>query len=126
MQPNRSGSERGTVVEDARLWHVTVTVSGIPMEPLIVRAALQRLAEERPFLSSVRFSAECAEICYWEQAASMLDAASLALRLWNEHRESATLPSWDVIGLEVLERDLRASREERNGLAELAVASTPL
>jgi hypothetical protein len=113
------------VVEEARLWHVTVTVSGVPMEPLIVRAALQRLAEERPFLSSVRFSAERAEIAYWEQAASMLDAASLALRLWNEHRESATLPSWEVIGLEVLERDLRTSRDGHPGLVELAVAAQP-
>jgi hypothetical protein len=29
----------------------------------------------------------------------------LALRLWNEHRGSAGLPRWEVIGLEVLDRD---------------------
>ena len=34
----------------------------------------------------------------------MLDVASLALRLWNEHRESAGLPRWEVVGLEVVER----------------------
>ena len=36
----------------------------------------------------------------------MLDVASLAMRLWNEHRDSANLPDWEVVGLEVLEKDL--------------------
>ena len=40
----------------------------------------------------------------------MLDVASLAMRLWNEHRESANLPRWEVVGLEVVEKDLRDSR----------------
>jgi hypothetical protein len=40
----------------------------------------------------------------------MLDVASLALRLWTEHRESAGLPSWEVVGLEVVEKALRDRR----------------
>lgn len=108
-----------------RLWHVTVTLAGKGMEPLIVRAALQRLIEERPFLSAVRYAADRAEITYWEEAESLVDAGSLALRLWNEHRESAKLPAWEVIGLEVVERDLRQSRESYDGLVDLNVMPLP-
>jgi hypothetical protein len=108
--------------DDARLWHVIVTVSGSPMEPLIVRAALQRLSEERPFLSRLRFSADRAEISYWDEGESLVDIASLALRLWSEHRESARLPSWEVIGLEVIEQDIHASREQYDPMADVVVA----
>ena len=111
--------------DEVRLWHVTVTVAGAPMEPLIVRAALHRLSEERPFLSSVRFSADRAEITYWDEADTLVDAASLALRLWNEHRESARLPSWDVVALEVVERELKHTREQLDPLAELHVVPVP-
>jgi hypothetical protein len=107
------------------LWHVVVTVSGTPMEPLIVRGALQRLSEERPFLSRLRFASDRAEICYWDEGGSMLDVASLALRLWNEHRDSARLPSWEVVGLEVVERDVRTSREQFETLTDLLVVPQP-
>ena len=40
----------------------------------------------------------------------MLDVASLAMRVWNEHRESANLPRWEVVGLEVLEKNVRDGR----------------
>ena len=111
--------------EDVRLWHVVVTVSGSPMEPLIVRGALQRLSEERPFLSRLRFGSDRAEICYWDEGSSMLDVASLALRLWNEHRDTARLPSWEVVGLEVVEQDVRSSREEFGSLTDLIVVPQP-
>jgi hypothetical protein len=39
-----------------------------------------------------------------------VDAASLALRVWNEHRESADLPPWKVVGLEVIEQETYQSR----------------
>jgi hypothetical protein len=116
---------RDAVIEDARLWHVTVTVAGAPMEPLIVRGALHRLSEQRPFLSALRFNSERAEIIYWDEADTLVDAASLALRLWNEHRESARLPSWEVVGLEVLERDLKHSREQYDALGDLHVVPQP-
>ena len=87
-----------------RLWHVTITLAGEPTDPELVEAALERLQEERPFLHSVRFESSGAELQYWEQAGGMLDAASLAMRVWNEHRESCGLPQWELVGLEVLER----------------------
>ncbi len=93
-----------------RLWHVTVTVAGEQLEPLIVRNALRRLNEQRPFLHSLKYSAGRAELQYWEEADSLLDASSLALRVWNEHRDSAGLPRWEVVGLEVLERGVFLSR----------------
>jgi hypothetical protein len=93
-----------------RLWHVTITVAGNAVEPLLVRSALSRLAEQRPFIDSVAFTGDSAELQFWDEGDSMLDVASLALRLWTEHRGSAGLPSWEVIGLEVLEKSLRDGR----------------
>jgi len=98
------------VVDDIRLWHVTLTVAGDGVEPLIVRNALRRLSEQRPFLHSLKYAADRAEIQYWEEADSLLDASSLALRVWNEYRDSAGLPRWEVVGLEVLERMVFQSR----------------
>lgn len=93
-----------------RLWHVTVTVAGDTVEPLLVRSALSRLVEQRPFIDSVSFTGDSAELQFWDEGDSMLDVASLALRLWTEHRESAGLPSWEVVGLEVVEKALRDRR----------------
>ena len=98
------------MAEETRLWHVTITVAGEPLEPLIVRNGLRRLSDQRPFLHSLKYAAGRAEIRYWEQAESLLDASSLALRVWNEHRDSAGLPRWEVVGLEVLERTVYLSR----------------
>jgi hypothetical protein len=98
-------AEETSVQPESRLWHVTVTVAGAPHEPDVVRAAMVRLSEERPFLHALRYSGARAEIRYWEEANDMLDAASLALRVWSEHRETAGLPRWEVVGLEVLERE---------------------
>lgn len=95
---------------EGRLWHVTLTVAGDPVEPLLVRSALARLTEQRPFIDSVSYTGESAELQFWDEGDSMLDVASLALRLWSEHRESAGLPSWEVIGLEVVEKSLRDGR----------------
>ena len=96
--------------ELCRLWHVTVTVSGDEVEPLIVRNALRRLSDQRPFLHSLKYAGARAEIQYWEEAETLLDASSLALRVWNEHRASAGLPRWEVVGLEVIERHVFQSR----------------
>ncbi len=98
------------MVDPNRLWHVTITVAGEHVEPLIVRNALRRLSDQRPFLHSLKYAAGRAEIQYWEQAESLLDASSLALRVWNEHRDTAGLPRWEVVGLEVLERQIYLSR----------------
>ena len=98
-----------------RLWHVTVTLAGDPVEPLLVRSALARLSEQRPFIDSVSFTGASAELQFWDEGDAMLDVASLALRLWAEYRESAGLPSWEVVGLEVVEKSLRDSRNGGRG-----------
>jgi len=98
------------VEELGRLWHVSLTVGGNEVEPLIVRNALRRLSEQRPFLHSLRYAGGRAEIQYWEEAQDLIDASSLALRVWNEHRDTAGLPRWEVVGLEVLERQVFLSR----------------
>jgi hypothetical protein len=103
-----------------RLWHVTLTVAGDEVEPLIVRGALLRLSEQRPFLHSLKYAGGRAEIQYWEEATDLVDASSLALRVWNEHRASAGLPRWEVVGLEVLERRIFLSRaQEHHGMVDL-------
>ena len=94
----------------ARLWHVTVTVAGDRHGLREVSAALTRLLRERPFINSVRYDSHRAEIRYWEESEDMGDAASLALRLWNEHRATAELPDWKVVGLEVIDQETYKSR----------------
>ncbi|NHC45092.1 hypothetical protein [Motilibacter aurantiacus] len=87
------------------MYHVTLSVCGDPMDEAALEEALHRLAEERPFLLSARFARDRAEVRYWEEARCLDDAAALALRLWGEHRASAGLPAWEVVGLEVVDRD---------------------
>jgi hypothetical protein len=96
-----------------RHWHVTLTLSGEAVEPRIVRRAMQRLNEERPFLDSVTSTGDTVEIQFWDEGENMLDVASLAMRLWNEHRDSARLPKWEVVGLEIVEKHLRERRAAR-------------
>jgi hypothetical protein len=98
------------VSEPGQLWHVTITLRGEPHDPSKLQAALERLQHERPFLHSVRFERTSVELQYWEEAEDMLDAASLAMRVWYEHRESCGLPDWKLVGMEVLERDLLQRR----------------
>ncbi len=100
------------MVKRVRHWHVTLTLAGAPVEPLMVRRALTRLQEERPFLDSVRSTGSSVELQFWDEGESMLDVASLAMRLWNEHRGSAKLPDWEVVGLEILEKGVRTARHD--------------
>ena len=90
--------------DNAGMWHVTLTVSGAQVEAGEIRAGLERLTHERPFLLSARYAPDRAELRYWEQARDVDDAAALALRLWGEHRVTAGLPAWRVTGLEVVDR----------------------
>jgi hypothetical protein len=98
------------VNKPVRHWHVTLTLAGEPAEPLIIRGAMQRLNDERQFLDSVISNGHSVEIQFWDEGENMLDVASLAMRLWNEHRESARLPDWEVVGLEIVEKDVRDRR----------------
>ncbi|MGW3400014.1 hypothetical protein ACWGRF_21610 [Streptomyces zhihengii] len=88
----------------SRLWHVTLSVSG-PEAPLKeVRRGLEQLAHDHPFLLTSRYANDHAEIRYWEEARDLHDAAAVALRLWGEHRSTAKLPPWEIVGLEVIDR----------------------
>jgi hypothetical protein len=99
---------------------VTVTVEGDEVEPRIVSNALLRLKHQRPFLHCLRYAADRAEIQYWEEATCLLDASSLALRVWDEHRITEGLPHWEVVGLEVLERHIFRHRgHDTSGVTNL-------
>ena len=98
------GTRTARPTESRPMWHVTLTVVGSAVAPAEVRAALERLTHEQPFLLSARYAADRAELRYWEEARNLEDAAALALRLWGEHRRSADLPPWRVTGLEVVDR----------------------
>lgn len=92
-------------LEVARLWHVTLSVAGQEAPLADVRRGLEQLANDHPFLLAGRYANDRAEIRYWEEARDLHDAAAVALRLWGEHRVSAKLPPWEIVGLEVLGRD---------------------
>jgi hypothetical protein len=91
---------------ERRMWHVTLTVAGDPIPDGDIRGGLEQLARERPFLLTGRYAPDRAEVRYWEEAPFLEDAAALALRLWSEHRGTAGLPQWEIVGLEVIEREV--------------------
>ncbi|GAA0486549.1 hypothetical protein ABZ951_21090 [Streptomyces sp. NPDC046215] len=95
-------ADRGEV---SRLWHITLSVSGAEAPLAEVRRALEQLAHDHPFLLTSRYAGDHAEIRYWEEARDLHDAAAVALRLWGEHRSSARLPPWEIVGLEVIDRE---------------------
>ncbi|WP_406000924.1 hypothetical protein [Streptomyces sp. NBC_00829] len=102
-----SGSETDTHAEErvqSKLWHITLSVSGAEAPLKEVRRGLEQLAHDHPFLLTSRYANDHAEIRYWEEARDLHDAAAVALRLWGEHRSSARLPPWEIVGLEVIDR----------------------
>ncbi|UNO42027.1 hypothetical protein [Streptomyces sp. MST-110588] len=108
------GTERNTAAreqpttarrEASRLWHITLSVSGAQAPVQEVRRGLEQLAHDHPFLLTSRYANDHAEIRYWEEARDLHDAAAVALRLWGEHRSSARLPPWEIVGLEVIDRE---------------------
>jgi hypothetical protein len=105
-----AGSLRVVVTEEAdapprTMWHITLTVAGSRVTEPAIRAALERLSHEHPFLLSGRYAADRAEVRYWEEAADVASALRMAVLLWDEHVVSAQLPSWRVVGVEVVDRD---------------------
>lgn len=87
------------------MWHVTLTVAGRSVEDAVIKAALERLSEEHPFLLSGRYTVDRAEVRYWEEAPDVTTALRMAADLWDEHAESADLPPWSVVGVEVVDRE---------------------
>ncbi|TAK68895.1 MAG: hypothetical protein EPO13_08970 [Actinomycetota bacterium] len=96
---------RAVPVDDAWLWHVTVTVCGQLVPAAEIRAGLQRLADEHPFLLAARYAPDRAEIHYWEEGPDVRVVTELAMDVWEAHRGSAGLPDWHVVGVEVLDRE---------------------
>jgi hypothetical protein len=90
--------------ETPRLWHVVLSLAGKATPLAELRRGLEQLAHDHPFLLTGRYAEDHAEIRYWEQAPDLHDAAALALRLWGEHKASAQLPAWEIVGLEVVDR----------------------
>ncbi|MFH8517883.1 hypothetical protein ACH4CE_22885 [Streptomyces gelaticus] len=89
----------------SKLWHITLSVSGADTPLKEVRRGLEQLAHDHPFLLTSRYANDHAEIRYWEEARDLHDAAAVALRLWGEHRSTAKLPPWEIVGLEVIDRE---------------------
>lgn len=87
------------------LWFVTVTVAGDPVAADEIRSGLERLSHEHPFLLSGRYAPDRAEVRYWEEARDAQSVVDLAIGLWREHRETSGLPDWQVVGVEVIDRE---------------------
>lgn len=88
-----------------RMWHVTLTAAGPLVDRDSVRAGLERLAHEHPFLLDGRYAADRAEVRYWDESPDIDGAIAHATGLWAMHRASAGLPDWQVVGVEVLDQD---------------------
>lgn len=97
--------EISTITPPRPLWFITLTVAGPVVPTAAIKGGLERLSHEHPFLLSGRYAADRAEIRYWEEATDARVAADLALSLWGEHRASADLPDWQVVAVEVLDRE---------------------
>lgn len=90
---------------ERRMWHVVITAAGAALPTEKVREALERLADHHQFLLSARYAADRAEVRYWDESANVRDIAARAFSVWSEYSEPAGLPPWEVVGLEVIERD---------------------
>jgi len=111
-------------VDTALMWHVVLQVAGDPVPVPELRQSLERLAHERPFLLTARYAADRAEVRYWDEAERLEDVAALALRLWGEHRSTAGLPTWRVVGLEVLDRETFRQRGSGDSAGVLVEAGS--
>ncbi|MEU9758811.1 hypothetical protein [Streptomyces sp. NPDC047985] len=105
VKPGPMGEGHASERTPSRLWHVTLSVSGAEIPLREVRRGLEQLAHDHPFLLTSRYANDHAEIRYWEEARDLHDAAAVALRLWGEHRSTAGLPPWEIVGLEVIDRE---------------------
>ncbi|GAA2085534.1 hypothetical protein GCM10009759_05390 [Kitasatospora saccharophila] len=102
--PDTGQDAPGPVREQARMWHVVLSVAGAATPLPELRTALEKLAHDHSFFLTARYAADHAEVRYWEEARDLHDAAAIALRLWGEHKASAKLPAWEIVGLEVVDR----------------------
>jgi hypothetical protein len=109
------------------LWFVTLTLAGERTGLDRVVDALEQLLVARPFMLSVRYAADRAELRYWDEAEDVDDAAALGLRLWGDYRDECGLPPWRVVGLEVLDQaTVHARGSEGAGQPLLLAGLAPL
>ena len=104
LRPGAQAGATGPAAPEERLWHVVLSVAGENIPLTALRAGLERLAHDHSFFLTARYATGHAEIRYWEQARDLHDAAAIALRLWGEHKATAGLPPWEIVGLEVVDR----------------------
>ncbi|WP_404814115.1 hypothetical protein [Kitasatospora fiedleri] len=104
IEGGRDVEQREAPREQARMWHVVLSVAGAATPLPELRTALEKLAHDHSFFLTARYAADHAEVRYWEEARDLHDAAAIALRLWGEHKASAKLPAWEIVGLEVVDR----------------------
>ncbi len=107
-----------TTVGSQRMWHVTLTVAGREISTDDVFDALTRLSHLHPFLLEARYASDRAELRYWEEAEDMEAATAIASRMWRAHERSAALPDWDVVGLQILDRQTYLQREPLRAIPE--------
>ncbi len=86
------------------MWHVTLTLHGQPQPPELLQKGLQELAFHHGFDLSARYSPDTVELRYWDEGQDCRSVVDHALALWDEHRQDRDLPSWPVVGVEVLDR----------------------
>lgn len=113
-------SRRSAPLDEPALWFVTITVSGPRVPSETMREGLERLSLEQPFLVSAAYASSRAEITYWDESIDIEVAVSQAIGLWKDHEESAGLPPWTVVGLEVVDRD--TARRRWNSEPNLQIA----
>jgi hypothetical protein len=103
--PLRVATGEGIPDSGRSMWHITLTVAGQSVPAPEIKAALERLSLEHPFLLSGRYAMDRAEVRYWEEAADVATALRMAVLLWDEHSVTAQLPMWRVVGVEVVDRE---------------------
>ena len=113
---------RHAVAGPGPMWHVTLTVAGDAVAEADIRAGLERLAHEHPFLLAGRFATDRAEIRYWDEAPDAASVTELALDLWAEHSGTSGLPPWQVVALEIVDRDTFHRRGRHVGAPGLVTA----
>lgn len=99
------GADEGPAPSGRRMWHVVVTAAGTSLPADQVCDALQRLADQHQFLLSARYAADRAEVRYWDESEHVREVAARAFSLWGDYSELAALPPWEVVGIEVIERE---------------------
>ena len=108
------------------LWYIRVTFGGAPVPDAQLARALRRLTDANPVGMAVRYAVDRAEVSYWDEAPDAEDAAAMALRVWHEHRTKLGLPDWQVVALEVYDRDTWHSRQAPGSAVSLTSSVTRL